>query len=116
MAPDKYLGEFEQALLLAVLRVGEGAYGASIRQELEACTGRKVSHGAAYVTLDRLEGKGLLASELGESTAGRGGRRKRLFRVTDAGIEALRASRGALEALWSGVDELHEEPYRSVSE
>jgi DNA-binding PadR family transcriptional regulator len=106
MGTTKYLGEFEQALLLAVLRVGDGAYGASIRQELEACTGREVSHGAAYVTLDRLESKGLLESELGESAPGRGGRRKRLFRVTEAGIEALRASRGALEALWSGVDEL----------
>ena len=106
MARSKYLGEFEQTILLAVLRVGDDAYGAAIRRELEACTGRKASHGAAYVTLDRLEEKGLLASELGESAAGRGGRRKRLFRVTDAGIEALRASRAALEQLWSGVDEI----------
>jgi DNA-binding PadR family transcriptional regulator len=108
MASTKYLGEFEQTILLAVLRVGEGAYGASIRREVEACTGRAVSHGAAYVTLDRLEEKGLLQSELGESAAGRGGRRKRLFRVTGSGVAALKASRGALEKLWSGVEELGE--------
>lgn len=110
MASSGYLGEFEQALLLAVLRVGEGAYGSSIRKELEACTGRKVTHGAAYVTLDRLEAKGLVVSELGESTPGRGGRRKRLFRVTAAGVEALRESRGALLKLWSGVEELEGKP------
>jgi len=109
MEPKKYLGEFEQTILLAVLRVGDGAYGASIRKELEACTGRAVSHGAAYVTLDRLEDKGLLASELGESAPGRGGRRKRLFRVTADGIAALRASRTALEKLWGGVEELEGE-------
>ncbi len=106
MDSKKYLGEFEQAILLAVLRVGDGAYGASIRKELEACTGRSVSHGAAYVTLDRLEDKGLLASALGDSAPGRGGRRKRLFRVTGDGVAALRASRGALEKLWSGVEEM----------
>ena len=55
MASEKYLGEFEQALMLAVLRVGDGAYGSSIRKELEACTGRKVTHGAAYVTLMKVK-------------------------------------------------------------
>ena len=105
----KYLGEFEQTILLAVLRVGDDAYGASIRRELEACTGRSVTHGAAYVTLDRLEEKGLLASELGDSAPGRGGRRKRLFRVTADGVAALRTSRAALERLWSGVEELEGE-------
>jgi len=110
MASSRFLGEFEQALLLAVLRVGEGAYGSSIRKELEACTGRKVSHGAAYVTLDRLESKGLVHSELGESTPGRGGRRKRLFRVTAEGVAALKESRDALVSLWSGVDELEGKP------
>lgn len=110
MASSKYLGEFEQALLLAVLRVGEGAYGSSIRRELQACTGRKVSHGAAYVTLDRLEAKGLVRSELSDATPGRGGRRKRLFEVTGEGLEALRESRAALVRLWRGVEELEEEP------
>ena len=110
MANSGFLGEFEQALLLAVLRVGEGAYGSSIRKELAACTGRKVSHGASYVTLDRLEAKGLVRSELGSSTPGRGGRRKRLFRVTAAGIAALKESRDALVNLWSGVEEMEEKP------
>lgn len=103
------LGEFEQAILLAILRLEDGAYGVAIRQELKACTGRKVSHGAAYVTLDRLQAKGLLESQLGESAPQRGGRRKRYFRVTPAGIEALRASRKALMTLWSGLEEVLEE-------
>jgi len=109
MAQARYLGEFEQTILLAVLRVGDGAYGSSIREELETCTGRKVSHGAAYVTLDRLEAKGLVSSELGGSAPGRGGRRKRLFRVTLPGLAALRASREALGKLWQGVEELSKE-------
>jgi DNA-binding PadR family transcriptional regulator len=109
MAKSKYLGEFEQTLLLAVLRVGDGAYGSVIRKEVESCTGRKVSHGAAYITLDRLEAKGLVVSELGSSAPGRGGRRKRLFQVTAAGLKAVRASRDALSKLWQGVEELSEE-------
>ena len=110
MATTKYLGEFEQALLLAVLRVGDEAYGSSIRKELEQVTGRKVTHGAAYVTLDRLEAKGLLSSRLGESAPGRGGRRKRYFDVTPDGVEALRESRSALMKLWSGVEEMSGKP------
>lgn len=106
----KFLGELEQAVLLAVLRLGEGAYGLTVRQELEACTARRVTHGAAYSTLDRLEEKGLLESWLGESTPGRGGRRKRYFRVTETGVEALRLSRSALINLWSGVEEVLEKP------
>jgi DNA-binding PadR family transcriptional regulator len=109
MASSKYLGEFEQALLLAILRVGEGAYGSSIRKELQVCTGRKVSHGAAYVTLDRLEAKGLVRSGLGDAAPSRGGRRKRLFRVTEEGLAALRESRDALVSLWRGVAELEED-------
>lgn len=109
MAKTKYLGEFEQTILLAVLRVGDGAYGSAIRKEVEACTGRKVTHGAAYITLDRLEAKGLVESELGSSAPGRGGRRKRLFEVTPDGVKALRASREALSKLWQGVEELSEE-------
>ena len=110
MANTRYLGEFEQAILLAVLRLGDGAYGLSIRTEIEACAGRKVTHGAAYSTLDRLEDKGLLRSWLGESTPGRGGRRKRHFEVTGTGLEALRSSREALMNLWSGVEKVLEEP------
>jgi DNA-binding PadR family transcriptional regulator len=105
----RYLGEFEQALLLAVLRVGDGAYGLSIRRELEAHTGRRASHGATYVTLDRLVAKGLLESRLDDSTDARGGRRKRFFRVTPQGLEALKASRERLLSLWDGIEEIFEE-------
>ena len=109
MSKPKYPSEFEQMVLLAVLQAGDDAYGLVIRRELEARAGRKVSHGAAYVTLDRLEAKGLVSSELGGSAPGRGGRRKRLFRVTPPGLAALRASREALGKLWQGVEELSEE-------
>ena len=80
--PTKYLGELEQAILLAVLRLGDAAYGLAIRGELEACTGRKVSHGAAYTTMDRMQDKGLLESWLADASDSRGGRRKRYFKVT----------------------------------
>ena len=110
LSMTKYIGEFEQAILLAILRLGEEAYGLAIRQELEACTDRQVTHGAAYVTLDRLEAKGLLESRLGDSAPGRGGRRKRYFQLSPAGLEALRSSRKALMRLWSGLEEVLEEP------
>jgi PadR family transcriptional regulator PadR len=105
----KYLGEFEQAILLAVLRLGDEAYGRGIRQELEECTGRKVSHGAAYITLDRMQAKGLLESWLADPAEGRGGRAKRYFLVTGVGVKALRESRDALMSLWDGVEKTLEE-------
>lgn len=104
MGEIKYLGEFEQMVLLAILHLEDGAYGLAIRKELEKRTGRKVSHGAAYITLDRLEKKGLLASSLGDPTPGRGGRAKRFFKVTPTGVTALRESRKALQNLWGGLD------------
>ena len=104
----KYLGEFEQAVLLAVLRLGEGAYGRAIRQELEVCTGRTVSHGAAYITLDRMQAKGLLRSWLADPADGRGGRPKRYFEVSAVGVKALRESRDALLTLWDGVENILE--------
>jgi len=110
MDSKKYLGEFEQAILLAVLRVGDGAYGASIRKELEACTGRSVSHGAAYVTLERLAKKGLVETWMGDPTPTRGGRSKRHFSVTSAGVEALRESHQAMQSLRSGLEEILEKP------
>ncbi len=109
MATSRNLGEFEQAIHLAVVRLGEQAYGLAIRTEIEACAGRRVTHGAAYSTLDRLEDKRLLRSWLGESMPGRGGRRKRNFEVTATGLEALRSSRKALLNLWSGIEEVLEE-------
>ena len=105
----RYLGEFEQMVLLAILHLQDGAYGLAIRRELEKRTGRQVTHGAAYITLDRLEKKGLLSSELGDPTPGRGGRAKRYFHVTPIGVAALRESRKALQSLWGGLEAVLED-------
>lgn len=99
-----YLGEFEQMVLLAVLRLGDGAYGLAIRDEMERVAGRTPSSGALYTTLDRLEGKGLLESSAGESTSERGGRPRRYVRVTPEGLTMLSRSREMLLALWDGVE------------
>jgi DNA-binding PadR family transcriptional regulator len=96
------LGEFEYLLITSAARLGEGAYGVAIRLEIENVTGRPCSIGALYTTLDRLELKGLLKTWTGDATPQRGGRPKRLVRVTPQGMEAaqafyhtlLRASRG----------------------
>ncbi|HSM05295.1 MAG TPA: helix-turn-helix transcriptional regulator [Longimicrobiales bacterium] len=106
MGRDGYLGEFEQMLLLAALRLGEEAYGAALSQELEERVGRRVSRGAVYVTLDRLEAKGLLTTRMSAPRAERGGRPRRLIAVTPAGITALREAREALETLWDGMEAL----------
>lgn len=97
-----YLGEFEQVVLLALMRLGEGAYGVTIRREIEARTRRSVSLGAIYPTLNRLERKGFVTSWTGQPTATRGGRAKRHFRLEPAGRAALRRSREMLESLWEG--------------
>jgi DNA-binding PadR family transcriptional regulator len=97
------LGEFEYLLMTAAARLGDNAYGAAIREEIEATCGRACSLGALYTTLDRLETKGLLKTWMGEATPQRGGRAKRMVRVTPQGVEAAthfyntvtRASRGA---------------------
>ena len=96
------LGEFEYLLLSATARLGEDAYGAAIRQEIERSTGRRCSIGALYTTLDRLEAKGFIATWMGDATPQRGGRPKRMVRVTAKGLRAagdfydavMRASRG----------------------
>ena len=100
------LGEFEQMVLLAVLCAGqeEDAYGINIHAELEARTKRRTSRGAVYMTLDRLEKKGLLRSHLTDPTPERGGRAKRCYRVTKPALEALNASRRALTNLWEGLE------------
>ncbi len=105
MGRDGYLGEFEQVLLLAILRLGGDAYGVRIMEELEASIGRSVSRGSVYVTLDRLEEKGWIASESAPSTSGRGGRPRRVVTVTGDGMEELRRSRAALLTLWDGLEE-----------
>jgi PadR family transcriptional regulator, regulatory protein PadR len=83
------LGEFEQVVLLAILRLGEEAYGLTIRTEISECTGRDPSPGALYTTLDRLEEKGMLASRFGDPTPQRGGRAKRYFTVNATGVKTL---------------------------
>ena len=103
MAKGDYLGEFEHIVLLAVARLNGEGYGVSIRRELERRTGREVTVGAVYATLDRLEAKGLLSSWEGPSTPVRGGRAKRHFRMEPAGNQALGATRNMLEQMWKGV-------------
>jgi PadR family transcriptional regulator PadR len=90
------VGEFEYLLLAAAVRLGEEAYGASIRREIEEATGQGCSIGALYTTLDRLEKKGLVATWMGEATALRGGRAKRMVRVT---VEGRRAAREFYETV-----------------
>lgn len=107
MATIEPLGEFEQLVLLAVLRTSQEdrqAYGISVFDELVARTRRRVARGAVYMTLDRLEKKGLLTSFLTEPTAERGGRARRCYRVTKTATAALRASRTALQRLWEGLE------------
>jgi len=87
-----YLGELEQILLLAVLRVGEEAYAIPILKQIEAQTGRKVARGALYTALERLEAKGCLRSRMGDPTDDRGGKPRRYFTVTAAGLRAIKST------------------------
>ncbi len=102
--PDTYLGEFEQVVLLAILRLGDEAYAIPVREEIEARTGRTVSRGALYTALERLEAKKCLKSRMSDPLPERGGRSRRYYAVTPAGLTALRAARAALLALWHGVE------------
>lgn len=104
MARREHLGEFEQIVLLAVLRLGEDAYGVPIRSEIEQRTGRSLTVGALYRTLDRLENKGFVNSRFSDPTPERGGRSKRYFSVRPLGLRTLRASRDALAAMWEGLE------------
>ena len=106
MSRGDNLGELEGLVLLTVLRLKDGAYGARIKRELKARAGRSVSTSTIYVTLMRLEEKGFVRSWLGESSNERGGRAKRLFELKPAGIDALRESREVMERMWEGLEEL----------
>jgi PadR family transcriptional regulator, regulatory protein PadR len=97
------LGELEQLVLLAILRLGDDAYGIAVQQEIATRGERKVSLGAVYSTLSRLEEKGYVTSREGEPTPTRGGRRKKLYTVLVAGRSALRASLDAVRALSRGL-------------
>ncbi len=101
--PPAYLGEFEQLVLLAVLRLRDDANGVSIAKTLETDAGRRVARGALYTTLDRLEDKGLVTSRFGDPSPQRGGRAKRYFEVTPAGVEAVARAQRSYRRLLQGV-------------
>jgi PadR family transcriptional regulator, regulatory protein PadR len=98
------LGEFEHMVLLAILHLGDDVYGVPIVDEIQRRTGRNVAPAAVYVTLRRLEQKGLLTSWMGDSTPERGGKARRHVKVTGAGLESLRESRKVLDSMWKGLD------------
>jgi PadR family transcriptional regulator, regulatory protein PadR len=98
------LGEFEQMVLLAILQLGADVYGVPIVEEIERRTGRSVARAAVYVTLRRLEKKGLLESWMGEPTEERGGKARRMVRVRPEGLRAVGESRRAMEAMWDGLE------------
>ena len=99
------LGDFEQLVLLGVMRLQDGAYGAAIRQEIHARSGRDVSINAVYTTLDRLETKGLLESWTGDPTPQRGGRRRKFYAVRPAGVAAMRQAYHAVQSMAAGLEE-----------
>jgi PadR family transcriptional regulator PadR len=103
MPRGEFLGSLEQIVMLAVLRLGGDAYGMTVRREIEERTGRDISIGAVYATLERLESKGYVSSFTGEPTAERGGRAKRHFQIEAAGQRALGASQEALRNMSAGL-------------
>jgi DNA-binding PadR family transcriptional regulator len=115
MGKQDHLGEFEQLALLAVLRLGAEAYGAAIQEELDRTAGRSSAISSIYITLTRLESKGMVRSELeapdpaaeddGAGGRNRGGKPRRYFRLEPAGIEALKTSRATLLNMWDGVEQ-----------
>lgn len=103
MGKPTALGEFEQMVLLAILRLGDEAYGVTVRGELKVCTGREPAPGALYTTLDRLEEKGMVRSWLGDPTPQRGGRAKRYFQVTATGVQAVSNAVRSYQKLLHGL-------------
>jgi DNA-binding PadR family transcriptional regulator len=97
------LGSLEYIVLLALVRLGPDAYGMTVRREIEKRTGRNISIGAVYTTLERLEAKGYVSSSTGEPTAERGGRAKRHFQIEADGQRALRTSRDAIRKMTVGL-------------
>ena len=104
MTRSGYLGEFEQIVLLAILRLGENGYGVPIRHEIESRTGRSLTVGALYSTLERLEQKGYVTSHYGDPTPERGGRSRRYFKIRPLGVRVLCESREELAAMWEGLE------------
>ena len=106
MTDRSYLGEFELMILLAVIHLGEEAYGVPISRELEMQRGRDVSVGSVYAALERMEGKGRVSSSLGDPTPERGGKAKRFFRVTKEGLRQVHETRRVLTRLWRTLPEM----------
>ena len=108
--PPPSLGEFEQIVMLALLRLGSDAYGAGVCAEIEKRSGRGVSVSAVHTTLDRLEQKGLVRSRIGDPTPQRGGKRKRHYEVAAVGLKALQASYRSIRNMADGLEALLGEP------
>jgi PadR family transcriptional regulator, regulatory protein PadR len=103
MARREVLGGFEHVVMLALLHLQEGAYGVTVRKEIQHRTGRDVSLGAIYATLDRLEAKGYVSSRVGDPTPERGGRAKRLIKVTARGLQATNRTHDLLRRMSEGL-------------
>lgn len=106
MVKRDFLGEFEHIVLLALLRLGDNAYGVTVRREIESRIHREVSIGAIYATLDRLQSKGYVTSQLGDPTPERGGRSKRFFQISPKGLAAVRRTQLAVRKMVSGLRSL----------
>src|SRR5690349_3397253 len=106
MTRSGHLDNFELVVIIALIRLGDNAYGVPISEELDKRTGRDVAIGSVYAALERLEDKGFVTSELGEATPERGGRAKRYFHVTARGLKEVRETQRALVKLWRGLREL----------
>jgi PadR family transcriptional regulator PadR len=104
------LGEFEQIVLLSILRLDDAAYGVSVRAEISEYAGRDVAPGALYTTLQRLEGKGFVTSRLGDPTPERGGRAKRYYKVSATGLKSVKAAQNAYQSLLTGLELLEGTP------
>jgi PadR family transcriptional regulator, regulatory protein PadR len=110
MPKHDYPGEFELMVLLAIVRLGDHAYGVPISKELMLTTGREATLGSVYAALDRLERKGLVSSKLADPTPARGGRAKRYFQATPKGLKSAQTSKKAFTRLWSGIAQLGGKP------
>lgn len=104
MPPSEHISQLEQLVLLALLRLGDDAYGMSIRQEIEETGQRPASIAAVYAALDRLQGQGMVRSWLSRPTPERGGRAKKHFSVLPKGATALRESREVMDRMWDGIE------------
>ncbi len=104
MGRHGFLGEFELLVMLSVLQAGEEAYGLTIRQAIEERTGRPISRGALYLTLERLVEKGYLRGRLADATRARGNRPRKYYRVERAGLKAIRESREMVRQMWQGLE------------